>query len=121
MWSATIVKVAETIEAILKSLRPEELIARQVGASSPSAPAKMVAGIGVPLRTAETTAIADIGVCLNLRDAGIDFAARAFAFDVAAPIVLAEAEAEAAIVEPKGLGRSGASHSCNDNGSQDDP
>jgi hypothetical protein len=96
--SAAVVKIAETVEAILKSLRPEELIACQVGAASPSAPAKMVAGISIPLRSAETTAIADIRVSLDLGDASVDFTARALAFDVAAPIVLSEAEAEAAIV-----------------------
>ncbi|CCB67332.1 protein of unknown function [Hyphomicrobium sp. MC1] len=121
MRSATVVKVAQTIEAILKSLRPEELIACQVGAPGPSAPAKMVAGISIPLRTTETTAIADIGISLNLRDAGIDFAARAFAFDIATAIVLAEAEAEAAIIQPNGLRCGGPGSSCDDDSSQDDP
>jgi hypothetical protein len=111
--SAAIVKVAEAIEAIPKALTPEHLIARQIVSPGPSAPAEMIAGIEIPLRAAEAAAVADVGISLDLRNAGIDFAARALAFDIAAPIVVAEAERETAVIESERLGCGDACRSRN--------
>jgi hypothetical protein len=50
--------------------------------------------IVAPFRTRETASEAIACVSLHLCDASVDFAARAFAFDVAPTIVASKAEAE---------------------------
>jgi hypothetical protein len=118
---AAVVEIAKTVEARLKLLGPEELVARKVAARSKSTPTKMRFDIAIPLRSAEATAVSIVGVRLDQRDARINFATRALAFNVSAPIILAEAEAEAAIIEPNGLRCRDAGRSRDDDCGQDEP
>ncbi|MFA5958465.1 hypothetical protein [Hyphomicrobium sp.] len=102
--STTVVEITEAVEAILELLRAEHLIARQIGTGSIAAPAEMAADFGAPLRTAKTATESVVGFGLDLGDARVEFAACALTLDVAAPVILAKAEAEAAVVETKRLG-----------------
>ena len=61
--------------------------------------------IAHPGGATQATTKAGVGVCLHDGDAGIDLARGALAFDVAAPVVAAKAEREAAVaVEAERLG-----------------
>lgn len=102
--STAVVEITEAVEAILELLRAEHLIAGQIGPGGPAAPAEMAADVRTPLRAAKTATESVVGFGLNLGDARIEFAACALTFDLAAPVILAKAEAEATVVETKRLG-----------------
>jgi hypothetical protein len=112
----TIVEVAKPIEAILQLIGPPPLLIRESAAVRPAAPLEVTLEFGTPARSAIPAPEPVIGIGLDLGDARVDLAARAFAFHIAAAVVSAEAEREAAIVQAKGLraGGYGAEKNCGD-------
>ena len=112
--SRTVVEIAEAVEAILQLFGPP--VAHQPGAAgNPPAPHKMGSYIAVPTRSAKSAPKSVIRISLDLRDAGVDFAAGPLAFDIAPPIVGAELEGKAPVIKTEGL-RVGRYRGCQNSG-----
>ena len=102
--SPTVVEIAETVEAILQLFGPTALLIGHRAAGGPPTPHKMGFYIAVPTRSAKSAPKSVVRICLNLRDAGVDFAAGPLAFDIAPPIVGAKLEGKAPVIKADGLG-----------------
>jgi hypothetical protein len=101
--SRTVVEIAETVEAVLQLLGPAPLLIGQDAAGNIPAPHEMRSYIAVPTRSAKSASEPVVRICLDLSDAGVDFAAGPLSFDIAPPIVGAELEGKAPVIETEGL------------------
>ncbi|WP_339083519.1 hypothetical protein [Hyphomicrobium sp. ghe19] len=101
--SATAVEIAETVEAILKLFGPAPLLISDHATGRPPAPHEMGSQIAIPARAAKSAPKAFVGICLNLRDTGVDFTIGPLAFDVSLPVIRTELEGKATIIETESL------------------
>ncbi len=101
--SRTVVKIAETVEAVLQLFGPAALLIKHGATGSPPAPLEMGSYIALPTLSAKSAPEPVVRICLDLRDAGVDFAASPLAFDIAPPIVGAELEGKAPVIKTEGL------------------
>jgi hypothetical protein len=113
--SRTVVEIAEAVEAILQLFGPTPLLISQDAAGNLPAPHEMGSYIAVPTRSAKSAPESVIRISLDLRDAGVDFAAGPLAFDIAPPIVGAELEGKAPVIKTEGL-RVGRYRGCQNSG-----
>ena len=102
--SATAVEIAETVEAVLKLFGAAPLLIRDDTAGRPPAPHEMGSQIAIPARAAKSAPETVVGICLNLRDAGVDFTVGPLPFDVSLPVIRTELKGKAPVIETESLG-----------------
>ena len=96
---AVIVEVAELVETALEIFRSVALFFRDAPPRHPSAPIEMPARIIVPAGALHAAAEPLVRLCLDDGHARVGVARRALALDIAARVIAAELEREAALVE----------------------
>lgn len=111
----TVIEIAEAVEAILQLFGPAPLLIKHRATGSPPAPLEMRSYIVVPALSAKSAPEPVVRIRLDLRDAGVNLAARPLAFDIAPPIVGTKLEGKAPIVKAEGL-RVGRSGRCQNSG-----
>ena len=92
-----VVEITKSVEASLQFFRSVALLYGDALTRNVAAPLEVRARIIGPGRTSQAAAKALVGLCLDDRDAGVNFARSAFSLDVATAIVATEFETKSAI------------------------